>query len=84
MEPLREYGSHPRANPKEDHPPEGIHSIMFPSLECHICFIIPNKCHNGKILLTAHIKPLPVVHAGERLSAVLDEVKVTDDSHNLH
>ena len=30
-------------SPRENHPPEGKHSIMLPTLAWHICFIIPNK-----------------------------------------
>ena len=32
-------------SPRENHPPEGKHSIMLPPLAWHICFIIPNKPH---------------------------------------
>ena len=32
-------------SPRENHPPEGKHSIMLPTLAWHICFIIPNKPH---------------------------------------
>ena len=32
-------------SPRENHPPEGRHSIMLPTLAWHICFIIPNKPH---------------------------------------
>ena len=30
-------------SPRENHPPEGKHSIMLPTLAWHIWFIIPNK-----------------------------------------
>ena len=39
----------PRASPRENHPPEGRHSIRIPTLAWHICFIIPNKPQFGKI-----------------------------------
>ena len=32
-------------SPRENHPPEGRHSIMLPPLAWHICFIILNKPH---------------------------------------
>ena len=34
---------------RENHLPEGIHSIRIPTLAWHICFIIPNKPQFGKI-----------------------------------
>ena len=36
-------------SPRENHPPEGRHSITIPTLAWHICFIIPNKPQFGKI-----------------------------------
>ena len=36
-------------SPRENHPPEGRHSIRIPTLPWHICFIIPNKPQFGKI-----------------------------------
>ena len=36
-------------SPRENHPPEGRHSIRIPTLAWHICFIIPNKPQFGKI-----------------------------------
>ena len=62
-------------------PSEGVHSIMLAPLGCHIRLTIPNKDNKGKILMntTQHIKPPPVADAGRRLTAVSDEVKVTDD-----
>ena len=35
--------------PRENHTPEGRHSIRIPTLAWHICFIIPNKPQFGKI-----------------------------------
>ena len=36
-------------SPRENHPPEGRHSIRIPTLAWHICFIIPKKNQFGKI-----------------------------------
>ena len=36
-------------SPRENHPPEGRHSIRIPTLAWHTCFIIPNKPQFGKI-----------------------------------
>ena len=35
--------------PRENHPPEGRHSIRILTLAWHICFVIPNKPQFGKI-----------------------------------
>ena len=40
-------GMSPRG--RENHPPEGRHSIRICTLAWHICFIIPNKPQFGKI-----------------------------------
>ena len=50
MECLPEGGWFSRGrSPRENHPPEGGHSIRIPTLAWHICFIIPNKPQFGKI-----------------------------------
>ena len=50
MECLPEGGWFSRGrSPRENHPPEGIHSTRIPTLAWHICFIIPNKPQFGKI-----------------------------------
>ena len=50
MECLPEGGWFSRGqSPRENHPPEGRHSIRIPTLAWHICFIIPNKLQFGKI-----------------------------------
>ena len=50
MECLPEGGWFTRGrSPRENHPPEGTHSIRIPTLAWHICFIIPNKPQFGKI-----------------------------------
>ena len=52
MECLPERGWFSREwSPRENHPPEGRHSIRIPTLTWHICFIIPNKPQFGKILM---------------------------------
>ena len=71
----------PRAKPEVSYPHKGIHSIRLPPLGCHISFIIPNKPHNDKIskfllIISNQCRSLMQV---KRPSAVLDEVKVTDD-----
>ena len=52
-----------------------------PSLVCNIGFVIPNNPHNDKHIqvLAEDIKSLLVADATKRPSAVLNEVKVTED-----
>ena len=50
MECLPEGGWFSRGrSQRENHPPEGRHSIRIPTLAWHICFIIPSKPQFGKI-----------------------------------
>ena len=36
-------------SPRENHPPDGRHSIRIHTLAWHVCFIIPNKPQFGQI-----------------------------------
>ena len=56
MECLPEWGWFSRGrSPKENHPPEGRHSIRIPTLAWYIWFIIPNKPHFGEISIKNNV-----------------------------
>ena len=78
MECLPEGGWFSRGrSPRENHPPEGRHSIRIPTLAWHICFIISNKPQFGKISMKTTMTAGRSAGAVEK--RVCYNVKVTDD-----
>ena len=73
----REDGFFRGRSPRENHPPEGRHSIRIPTLAWHICFIISNKPQFGKISMKTTMTASRSAGAVEK--SVCYNVKVTDD-----
>ena len=69
-------------SPRENHPPEGRHSIRIPTLAWHIRFTISNKPQFGKISMKI---PMTAVTrsagAVEKSVATMSRSQMTGDSH---
>ena len=77
-EPEGEGGAGGRGRrPRENHPPEGRHSIRTHTLAWHICFIVSNKPQFGKISMKTTMTAGRSAGAVEK--SICYNVKVTDD-----